>query len=96
MTILLWCLNHYDWWIWLEASGEALVRTSQALHRGRVWRAAITRVPRNPGEHEYANFVASAQQQDASMNHNLILNHAQRSAWCMQPMWLWLEYHHKA
>ena len=24
----------------------------------------------NPGEHEYANFVAAARQQDASMNHN--------------------------
>ena len=22
-----WWLNHYVWWIWLEASGEALVRT---------------------------------------------------------------------
>ena len=37
---------------------------SQPLHKkGRVWYDAVTRVvlfPRNPGEHEYANFVAAA------------------------------------
>ena len=37
---------------------------SQPLHKkGRVWYGAITRVvlfPRNPGVHEYANFVGAA------------------------------------
>ena len=37
---------------------------SQPLHKkGRVWYGAVTRVvlfPRNPGEHEYANFAAAA------------------------------------
>ena len=37
---------------------------SQPLHKkGRVWYGAVTRVvlfPRNPGEYEYANFVAAA------------------------------------
>ena len=45
---------------WVEVKVSLV---DQPLHkRGRVWNGAVTRVvlfPRNPGEDEYANYVAA-------------------------------------